>query len=117
MQLADRRRSTRFEIVGELWGSLQVLEPLRVCNLGREGALIESAAPLPVGSNQPVRLLRGTEITEIRASVRHLSAVPGEGGGLRYRVGLEFLGVGDEAASAIERFMEEHGVQPAPDEA
>ena len=57
MRLADRRSATRFEIVGELWGSVQALEPLRVCNLAREGALIESVAPLPVGSVQAVRMI------------------------------------------------------------
>ena len=117
MQLADRRCATRFEIVGELWGSVQALEPLRVCNLAPEGALVESVAPLPVGSVQPIRLVRGTETTDVRGAVRHLSPVPGEGGGLRYRVGLEFLNVDDEAAGAIGRFMDEHREQPDPDEA
>jgi hypothetical protein len=117
MQLADRRCATRFEIVGELWGSVQALEPLRVCDLAPQGALVESAAPLPVGSVQPVRLVRGTEITDVRGAVRHLSQVPVEGGGLRYLVGLEFLNVGDEAAGAIGRFIDENREQPEPDEA
>jgi hypothetical protein len=117
MQLADRRCTTRFEIVGELWGSVQALEPVRVCNLAPEGALVESPTPLPVGSVQPVRLVRGTEITEVRGTVRHLSPVPAGDGGVRYRVGLRFLNVGDEAAGAIGRFMDENRDERELDEA
>jgi len=80
MRLADRRLTTRFEILGELWGSLQALESLRICNLAPEGALVESFAPLPVGSIQPVRLVQGAQSTEVRAAVRHLSPVYQQGG-------------------------------------
>lgn len=108
MRLADRRTTTRFEIVGELWGSVQALEPLRVFNLAPEGALVESVAPLPVGSIQPIRLVQGTQTTEVRAAVRHLSPVYVQGGGRRYRVGLEFLNVNEQAAAWIGSLMEEH---------
>ena len=117
MRLADRRSTTRFEIVGELWGSVQALEPLRVCNIAPEGALIESIAPLPVGSVQPLRLIQGTQTTEIRAAVRHLSPVVLPGGGRRYLVGLEFLNVDDQAAMWIGHLMEEQHGRPEHDEA
>jgi len=117
MRLADRRTATRFEIVGELWGSVQALEPLRVCNLAPEGALIESVAPLPVGSVQPIRLIQGTQTTELRAAVRHLSPVHLAGGGRRYLVGLEFLNVDERTAVWIGNLMDEHGERPVQDEA
>jgi len=117
MRLADRRSATRFEIVGELWGSVQELEPLRVCNMAPEGALIESIAPLPVGSVQQIRLIQGTRTTDIRATVRHLSPVYLAGGGRRYLVGLEFLNVDEKAAMRIGYLMEEHREQPTQDEA
>jgi hypothetical protein len=116
MRLADRRNATRFEIVGELWGSVQTLESLRVCNLAPEGALVESVAPLPVGSVQPIRLIQGTRATELRAAVRHLSPVYLAGGGRRYRVGLEFLNLGEDAASLIGSFLDEHRDTAIPDE-
>jgi hypothetical protein len=117
MRLADRRVATRFEILGELWGSVQALEPLRICNLAPEGALVESFAPLPVGSIQPIRLVQGTQTTEVRAAVRHLSPVYLQGGGRRYRVGLEFLNVDEQAASSIGSLMDEHRQDSFPDEA
>jgi hypothetical protein len=117
MRLADRRNATRFEIVGELWGSVQALEPLRVCNLAPEGALVESVAPLPVGSVQPVRLIQGTRATDLRAAVRHLSPVYLAGGGRRYKVGLEFLNVDEDAARSIGILMDEHRESAEQDEA
>jgi hypothetical protein len=108
MRLADRRTATRFEIVGELWGSVQALEPLEVCNLSLSGALVESTAPLPVGSIQPVRLVQGSQTSELRAAVRHLSPIHLQGGARRYRVGLEFLNVDERAAEWIGGFLEEH---------
>ena len=117
MRLADRRVATRFEIVGELWGSVQALESLRVCNLAPEGALVESVAPLPVGSVQPIRLVQGAQTVEVRAAVRHLSPVYSQSGDRRYRVGLEFINVDEQAAEWIGALMQEHREQPAADEA
>ena len=108
MRLADRRAGTRFEIVGELWGSVQALEPLHVCNCSLGGALVESLAPLPVGSVQPIRLSQGTETAEVRATVRHLSPIHQQDGGRRYRIGLEFVELGERAAGWIDRFINEH---------
>jgi hypothetical protein len=113
MQLADRRVTARFEVVGELWGSVQTLEPLRICNLAPEGALVESLAPLPVGSVQPIRLVQGAQSTEVRAAVRHLTAIYPEGGGRRYRVGLEFLNVDEQAAWRIGSLMDEQRQESA----
>ena len=108
MRLADRRSVTRFEIVGELWGSAEALEALKVCNLAPEGALIESATPLPVGSVQPIRMTQGTQSTELQAAVRHLSPVYVDGRERRYRVGLEFLNVDEKAAACIGRLIDDH---------
>ena len=117
MRLADRRIAVRFEIVGELWGSVQALEPLHVHNLAPEGALVESLVPLPVGSVQPVRLVQGMHATEVRAAVRHLAPVDLQGGEKRYRVGLEFLNVSEKAAASIGSLIDQHRHEPVPDEA
>ncbi len=108
MRLADRRMATRFEIVGELWGSVQALEPLHLCDCSLGGALVESLAPLPVGSVQPIRMSQGAGTAEVRAAVRHVSPIHLQGGGRRYRVGLEFVEVDEQAAGWIGSFIEEH---------
>jgi len=117
MPLADRRVAARFEIVGELWGSVQTLEIMHLCNLAPEGALVESAVALPVGSIQPIRLVRGAETTELRAAVRHLSPIPLPGEGRLHRVGLEFLNVTEQAAASIGSLIEEQGQDSPQSEA
>ena len=61
MSNADRRQAPRFEFVGEQLGSIHGLEPLRVRNLGREGALVESVAPILVGSILVLNMIHGME--------------------------------------------------------
>lgn len=116
MRLADRRAATRFEIVGELWGSVQALEPLHVFNLAPEGALVESVAPLPVGSVQPIRIVRDAQAIDMRAIVRHLSPIHLQDGGRRYRVGLEFIDIGKRAAESIGALMDECREPPPANE-
>lgn len=116
MPLADRRVAARFEIVGELWGSVQAMESMRLCNLTPEGALVESAVPLPVGSVQPIRLIQGAKAIDVRAAVRHVSPAALESGNRGYRVGLEFLNVTEQAAAWIGSLMEEQRVSSPQDE-
>jgi hypothetical protein len=113
MRLADRRVATRFEIVGELWGSVQALEPVHVCNCSLGGALVESLAPLPVGSVQALRISQGTETAEVRAAVRHLSPIHLQDGSRRYRAGLEFVDLDERAAGWIDGFINEHRANEA----
>lgn len=90
--LGDRRSRIRLEVVGLLWGTLEVSNQARVINISRNGALIASPMPAVVESSQAVRLvLRGQEIT-LRTRVKHLRWVAGAGGDdPHYRIGLEFL--------------------------
>jgi hypothetical protein len=41
-RLGDRRGRARFEIVGQLWGALESVQPLVLHTLSRGGALLES---------------------------------------------------------------------------
>jgi hypothetical protein len=107
----------RFEIVGECWGSVQAQEPLTLRNLAPEGALVESIAPIPVGSVQPIRLIQGAETTEVKAAVRHLSPVFDSDGRRKYLVGLEFLGIDEYASTWIGHLLDAHGEQSVTDEA
>jgi hypothetical protein len=90
--LGDRRGRIRLEVVGLLWGTLEVSNQARVVNINRNGALIVSPVPAVVESTQTVRLvLRGEEI-RLRTRVRHLKRIAGTGqDDAHYRTGLEFL--------------------------
>ena len=46
-KIGDRRIRPRFDIVGDLWGTLETVLQLPLRNVGRGGALIHSHVPLP----------------------------------------------------------------------
>ena len=49
-KLGDRRGRPRYDIVGDLWGTLETVLRLPLRNVGPGGALIESHVPLPAES-------------------------------------------------------------------
>jgi hypothetical protein len=105
MPTADRRQATRFEFVGDQLGSVQGLEPLRVRNLGREGLLIESVAPIPVGSVLGLHMIHGTTSAQVQAAVRHQSPTNHSGGGEQFLVGLEFINLDEDARGWIDEVL------------
>ena len=100
--LGDRRARVRLEVVGVLWGTLEVTPSARVLNISRTGALIESPRSVPLESIQSVRFTVAGEAITVDARVRHLrrstSAEAPE-----YLVGVEFLSVPDVLLHSIER--------------
>ena len=96
--LGDRRRRIRLEVVGSLWGALEIDRQAQLMNISRTGALIVSPVPAAVDSMPSVKLtIEGHEI-KLAARVRHVqrldvSVAPAPRGveGPRYRIGLEFL--------------------------
>jgi hypothetical protein len=89
--LGDRRTRVRFEVVGILWGALELSEPARIVNLSDHGALIESKLAVPVDSTQPVHfLVKGNRLV-VEARVIHLRRVLEEDDPPRYLIGVEFL--------------------------
>jgi hypothetical protein len=111
MPLADRRLASRFEIVGKPPGILNALEPLRVRNLALEGMLVESPAPLAVGSVHEFQLIDGTTSVRVRAAVRHSSPPRQSSAERHFLVGLEFLSLDTDSFLGIERLLDE---QPMP---
>ena len=89
--LGDRRRRIRLEVVGSLWGTLEVDRQASLMNISRTGALILSPIPAVVDSTQLVKVtIEGHEV-KLAARVRHLQRVTEPSGAERYRIGLEFL--------------------------
>ncbi len=85
----DRRSHPRDEVVGALWGQIELHEPVQVRNVSTDGALIESPVPCAVDSEQVVRVMVEGEAVHVDARVR--SVQPLDGARRRYAIGLEFV--------------------------
>jgi hypothetical protein len=115
-RLGDRRSDLRFEIIGQLWGSLEVLEQLPLRNLGRGGALVESRLPLAADAVHGVRLTLAGQPSDMQARVRHVTPVRGATGE-HYLIGLEFLDVNQKTLEHIDRIVSAALGQPTVPEA
>ena len=99
----DRRSNVRLEIVGALWGTLQLSESARVLNISPGGAMIMSPCGIPIDSTAPIRLSLGGEQVTLQARVRHLRHVPASGREpAHYLIGLELPGMPAALAQALE---------------
>jgi hypothetical protein len=99
-RIGDRRGKPRFEIVGDLWGSVDVSASLAIMNLGRGGALLESASPLVPESVHAVLVAAEDESHKVTLRVRH-STPEERGGRRRYLTGVEFVDV----TPALDEFL------------
>jgi hypothetical protein len=88
--LGDRRRRIRLEVVGSLWGALEIDRQAQLMNISRTGALIVSPVPAAIDSMQSIKLTIEGHDVKLAARVCHMQRID-EGGGPRYRIGLEFL--------------------------
>jgi PilZ domain-containing protein len=102
-RIGDRRRKPRFEIVGDLFGSVDVTVGLRILNLGRGGALVDSPLALVPGSVHAVRAVGNGESHPMTIRVRHSTATAQQGH-RRYLLGVEFLNV----TAALDDFLVRH---------
>ena len=91
-RIGDRRSKARFEIVGDLWGSLDAKATLTVRNLGSHGALLESPVALPPDSMHWVTAVIDGHAELLRVLVRY--SVRNESGSTPgYLTGVEFVSV------------------------
>jgi len=102
-RIGDRRGKPRFEIIGDLWGSVDVSASLSVLNLGRGGALLEASMPLAPESVHGVMVVTDDESQAVTLRVRHTT--PDEQTGRRrYLIGVEFVDV----TPALDEFLVRH---------
>lgn len=104
-RLGDRRGRRRFEIVGQLWGALEAVEPLRLRELARGGALLESGFSLQVDTIHRLRIASADRTTDLQARVRHVSRPQSSAGPPAYLIGLEFLALPPLAVEHIEQLL------------
>jgi hypothetical protein len=98
-RLGDRRMDLRFEIIGQLWGSLETVESHPLLNLARGGALIESRVRLNPDAIRAVRFAFNGTSHDIQVRVRHVTS-EAVSDGERFLVGLEFV---EPSAAALEQ--------------
>ena len=104
-KLGDRRNRPRFDIVGDLWGSLETVLRLPLRNVGRGGALIHSHVPLPAESvHRLVFQSDGQDVsTEVR--VRHVHTNVSADGEKTYLIGVEFMSAHPALLQQIDRWL------------
>ena len=106
-RLGDRRGRPRFEIVGELWGTLDTVIGLPLVNVGKGGALVQSAIPLAPESVHHVSIECDGQPTHTSVQVRHVRPVIGSDGREQYLVGLSFLSMPSALVAQIDAWMSE----------
>lgn len=100
-RLGDRRGRPRFDIVGDLWGNLEVFLHLPMRNVGPGGALLQSQSSLAPDSVHRLTLkLEGRDFTA-EAKVRHVRGVTGEDGEPSFLIGVEFVSPNPQLMSLL----------------
>jgi len=100
--MADRRHGERFDVVGALWGQLELTESAQIRNVSTTGALIDSPLPAALDSSQPLRLVVDGHEVKVDAYVRHVQRIGVERGAPRYLIGLEFASPPVSVVQSIE---------------
>ena len=90
-KLGDRRVKPRYDLVGDLWGTLETVLRLPLVNVSAGGALFESDVPLPAQSVHRLTFdCNGRSVsTEVR--VHHVRHVTSDDGTAAYLIGVEFI--------------------------
>lgn len=116
-RLGDRRGRPRFDIVGDLPGSLEAVLHLPLENISRGGALIHSHVALPPESVHTLRLVTDGEAFTTQVRVKHVKKVATGDGERTFLLGVEFvamhprlLGMIEKRATAISGNSEPAGV-------
>ena len=103
--VGHRRGHLRFEVLGTMSASLLSTESLQIANLGASGALVEAALPLPLQAEYRMQLVLEGLVSDVTVKVRRVEAIGREPGGVRYRIGLEFLAISPEAEDVINQIV------------
>ncbi len=105
--LGDRRAHIRFDVVGTLYGLLELTETTRVLNISPHGALVDSPLPAALDSTQVVRFVLDDQPIVVDARVRHLSRTSDDEGVPAYLIGMEFVPALSPIPSSLERIISE----------
>src|SRR3954465_15357321 len=104
-KMGDRRIRPRFDIVGDLWGTLETVLTLPLKNVSRGGALIHSHVPLPSQSVHRLAFHSDGQELSVPVRVSHVDAqVSGYVVGT-YLIWIDFLSMQPALLELVERLM------------
>lgn len=101
--MSNRRTEVRYDIVGTLWGQLELHEEARLCNVSISGALLESPVPAALDSTQTVQVSVDGEPVAVEARVRHVTPISRDRDQL-FLIGVEFIALPTSVLQSIEQF-------------
>ena len=104
-RLGDRRNRPRFEIVGELNGTLETVLQLPLRNVGIGGALFESHVALAPESIHRLAWKCEDRDTAVQVRVRHVTATASRDGERSYLIGIEFLSLNPVIVEQIQSWL------------
>jgi hypothetical protein len=104
-KLGDRRIRPRYDIVGDLWGTLETVLSLPLRNVSPGGALIESHVPLPAESVHRLMFRCEGQDAAAQVRVRHVKPAISIDGERTYLIGVEFLSVHPALVTQVARWM------------
>jgi hypothetical protein len=107
--MGDRRQRPRFDVVGQLAGTLDAAVSMALRDVGRGGAQVESYVQLASGSLHRATLACDGIEAAVQVCVRHVKPVVSSTGEQRYLIGLEFVSPSPAVLELIERWLLLHG--------
>jgi hypothetical protein len=109
-RLGDRRIRPRFELVGDLWGTLETVLRLPIRNVGTGGALFESHVPLAAESIHRLTWRCDDREAAVQVRVRHVRPIEAADGERGYLIGIEFMSLNPMVAGQIEEWLAAAGI-------
>jgi hypothetical protein len=88
-------------VIGQLWATLELEEPVPVVDICGSGALLATAEPLAPDTRHALQIRVKDDVISVNARVRHMREEH-VAGSSAYLVGVEFLDVPAVVANAIE---------------
>lgn len=113
MKSPDRRQDERFDVVGAMWGVLEINEPAQIENVSLTGALLNSSMPAAPNFEQAVQLVVDGQEVKVDVTIRHVHAVKNTDGEDRYLIGVECASPPMLVVQAVEQLAVDQGQDPA----
>ena len=104
-KMGDRRIRPRFDIVGDLWGSLETVLRLPLKNVSRCGALIHSHVPLPPESVHRIAMHAEGQELSVPVRVSHVDERVSADGERTYLIGVQFISAPPALLQLVDRLL------------